>query len=160
ADVRVNYVAGEVQITGTDATDNVELYVRTDDAVPYLGIVNHTGTAVSIDDNDDECGATDDAREVWCTFPAKRVKGDLSKGNDALCGLDDHDTPIAVPLSVPLAVNGGEGDDRIAGGQGADSLAGGAGNDELWGDAAVDDPQGGLGDDILHGGAGNDTIDG
>ncbi len=53
--------------------------------------------------------------------------------------------------SVPITVNGRDGNDKITGGIGNDTLNGGAGNDTI---------NGGYGDDIINGGTGNDTLNG
>lgn len=64
-------------------------------------------------------------------------------------GLGGRDTIHAIPLSIPVELFGGAGDDVLRGGRGDDVLVGGAGKDLLFG---------GLGDDLLIGGAGNDWI--
>lgn len=56
-----------------------------------------------------------------------------------------------VGISMPVSVNGGDGNDTIHGGYGNDTLNGGAGNDYLFGL---------LGNDMLYGGPGNNTLDG
>ena len=67
----------------------------------------------------------------------------------------------AVPDSIPVAMNGNGGDDRIkdaydsAAGR---AITGGAGNDELTGYAGSDTLDGGDGNDTLDGGQGNDKV--
>lgn len=70
-------------------------------------------------------------------------------------------------LSVPLKINGGEGNDTIGGalhndsligGDGRDLLIGNLGDDYLQGDTGDDRLEGGKGDDNLWGGEGDDTL--
>jgi hypothetical protein len=54
-------------------------------------------------------------------------------------------------FTIPMAIDGGNGNDNLTGGSGDDTLVGGNGDDIL---------NGGAGTDTLEGGNGNDTIDG
>src|SRR5213083_2808496 len=65
-------------------------------------------------------------------------------GNDDLSVAADPTHGIA----LPVALNGGDGNDRLRGGRGNDVLNGGNNNDVLTG---------GPGADVFNGGAGNDT---
>jgi len=84
-------------------------------------------------------------------------------------GLDGDDRLDGSALSIPLTINGGNGNDTLIGGFGGDALSGGAGNDNLNGGAGVDVLHGddgadtltatdGIADALIDGGAGNDTI--
>ena len=61
-------------------------------------------------------------------------------------------------LPVPVQIDGGAGDDRLAGTPGPDILIGGDGNDRLAGHAGRDLLIGGAGRDTLAGGAGEDIL--
>jgi Ca2+-binding RTX toxin-like protein len=61
-----------------------------------------------------------------------------------------NDSVSTSGVSIPLTLNGGDGNDAFNGGTGADSLNGGSGNDTIAGDS---------GSDTLIGGAGTDTVD-
>ena len=87
-----------------------------------------------------------------------------SPGNDAIVvttpgpavdrvlvlGMGGNDMISAAAVSVPVILDGGDGDDTLIGGSGGDLLFAGPGNNSLVA---------GLGDDTLVGG-GNDTLDG
>jgi Ca2+-binding RTX toxin-like protein len=95
--------------------------------------------------------------------------------NDKLVinGLGGNDTIDASGLAaglINLAIDGGDGNDRIIGSGGADKLIGGAGNDVVTGGAGDDVALLGDGDDrfiwnpgdgsdVVEGGAGYDTLD-
>jgi Ca2+-binding RTX toxin-like protein len=53
-------------------------------------------------------------------------------------------------LTVPLTIDGGDGDDLLTGGDGSDRVYGGAGNDRLTGSAGFDILDGGTGTDSLN----------
>jgi hypothetical protein len=88
----------------------------------------------------------------------------------AVFGLGGDDMIMLTGLTVPVVVDGGEGNDRIdatgvrltsvtlLGGLGNDTLLGGAGNDSLDGGAGADRLDGGPGNDTLLGGDDNDTL--
>jgi hypothetical protein len=61
-------------------------------------------------------------------------------------------------ITVPLWIDGGDGNDFLAGGGGPSTLIGGLGNDILWGAAGDDVLLGGDGNDDLFGGGGNDAL--
>jgi Ca2+-binding RTX toxin-like protein len=66
---------------------------------------------------------------------------------------------IAGPgISVPMTIDGGDGNDLISGSGGDDLLIGGPGNDVLYGESGDDVLVGGAGQDTLVGGAGNDVM--
>jgi Ca2+-binding RTX toxin-like protein len=69
---------------------------------------------------------------------------------------NDRINAAALPASLLLTLNGGEGNDTIGGGAGNDTLIGGAGNDALTGGGGNDTLDGGDGNDTVGGGVGND----
>jgi Ca2+-binding RTX toxin-like protein len=75
-------------------------------------------------------------------------------------GNDGSDRIDATGLSIPLTMNGGNGDDTLIGGRGNDVLNGGAGNDNLDGGDGDDTLLGGIGNDVLTGGPGLDSMKG
>jgi len=82
-----------------------------------------------------------------------RIRGNAGKGDDFV--LFDSS------LTLPVDIDGGDGNDRITySGAGTATLRGGAGNDQLTGSTAADSLSGGDGEDKLFGEAGNDNLDG
>lgn len=71
-------------------------------------------------------------------------------GNDLIVNATD----------IPLAVFGGEGNDRVVGGLADDTLYGDQGNDFLFGHHGNDSLIGFTGDDKIFGGSGDDHLDG
>jgi hypothetical protein len=90
-----------------------------------------------------------------CARQAAAVTVTMAKGNDKF-QIGTSGLPITEPLSISL----GDGDDQATGAAGNDTLAGNDGKDVLDGKAGNDNVQGGAGDDLLGGGDGNDTIGG
>jgi uncharacterized delta-60 repeat protein len=78
-----------------------------------------------------------------------RVEIAAGSGNDVV------DASVA---TVPLTVNGGDGNDVILGGSADDSLLGGSGNDTVFGGRGADVLRGGDGNDYLNGGLGGDSV--
>lgn len=72
---------------------------------------------------------------------------DGGAGDDLLAGGDAND-----------AIDGGDGNDRIFGGRGDDTLVGGSGDDKVFGLDGDDDLAGGDGADVLGGGRGDDML--
>lgn len=72
----------------------------------------------------------------------------------------DDVVAVSAPVSAPVWVFGGSGDDYVLGGSGGDLLVGGAGDDRLYGGPGNDILVGGDGNDYLHGGQGDDVIHG
>jgi hypothetical protein len=88
------------------------------------------------------------------TLPQAFSRNDYTSVSVFLRGGDDVFSMLANGLTLadlPVAVDGGGGNDNIQTGPGADSLVGGAGDDIL---------NAGDGNDLIQGGAGNDTVDG
>lgn len=75
------------------------------------------------------------------------------KGNDNVTFSGDNG-----PISFPVTILGGDGNDTLVGGSGNDMLSGGEGNDRLLGGTGNDRIDGDDGDDELHGNGDNDLI--
>jgi uncharacterized delta-60 repeat protein len=71
-------------------------------------------------------------------------------GNDIVATLPN--------VTMPMAIDGGAGNDVLAGGAGPNTIRGGAGNDLLYGSDGADVILGGDGDDLVFGGAGRDFL--
>jgi len=80
------------------------------------------------------------------------IRGQLGAGDDTVT--------VDASVSVPVYLDGGEGDDTLIGGSADDHLTGGPGNDTLTGGAGDDVVGGGAGNDTFDGGTGNDELDG
>jgi Ca2+-binding RTX toxin-like protein len=65
---------------------------------------------------------------------------------------------VGANITIPVTIDGGDGDDILAGGGGRSVLIGAAGNDILYGAAGNDVLLGGIGNDALFGGGGNDAL--
>jgi Ca2+-binding RTX toxin-like protein len=114
--------------------------------------VTHRGSKLRVHNN----GNTQEflARDV------KSIQIFSSGGNDVVdCS----------PMTVPVYIDGGEGNDILTGGSGNDSmiggpgkdtLHGGPGNDTLKGGGSNDEVLGEAGNDVVYGGPGNDRVDG
>ncbi len=74
-------------------------------------------------------------------------------------GLAGDDLIDASNLTVPVVLDGGDGDDTLLAGSADDLLLGGPGNDSLVGNAGNDTLDGGEGDDTMVGGDGDDQYD-
>jgi hypothetical protein len=75
-------------------------------------------------------------------------------------GNDGDDRLDAAAISIPVTLNGGNGNDTLIGGAANDLLSGGNGNDNLDGGAGDDTLLGGANDDVLTGGVGVDSLKG
>jgi Ca2+-binding RTX toxin-like protein len=64
------------------------------------------------------------------------------------------------PMTLPVEIDGGAGNDTLTGSAAADKIRGGAGNDQINGLDGKNDLAGGAGNDVIWGGAGSDKIDG
>jgi Ca2+-binding RTX toxin-like protein len=84
-----------------------------------------------------------------------RIEGSTAKDDISIYSSE------AVPDSIPVSINGNDGDDRIKDAydsSGGRALTGGGGNDEIDGYAGNDTLDGGDGNDKLDGGEGNDKV--
>jgi hypothetical protein len=76
-----------------------------------------------------------------------------------LYGLDGNDTLDVRNTTLPVILDGGNGDDTLRAGDGKDTLIGGAGDDRLFGGKGDDTFIGGPGNDFMQGGTGTNTAD-
>jgi Ca2+-binding RTX toxin-like protein len=72
----------------------------------------------------------------------------------------DDTIEVTPPVSIPVAMRGGAGNDTLIGADGPDRLLGGEGNDRLVGRGGPDLLSGGPGRDVLVGGPGDDVLRG
>lgn len=129
---RLVAAASEVAVEGTDGPDQMYAYMMGD--VPAVVVNSASVMAVAED-------------------PTKLT----------LYGFGDDDVLAGYSgVSVPLRLDGGDGDDRLTGGSGADTLLGGPGRDLLDGGYGADAIWMGEGDDtfVWDPGKGNDVIEG
>jgi len=91
---------------------------------------------------------------VISTFSGLTHLGVLALGGDDSITLED--------VTIPVAVEGGEGADQVDATRTVApvSLRGGPGNDDLRGGPSDDSIEGGSDDDVMRGGGGDDLIDG
>lgn len=81
-------------------------------------------------------------------------------GFEVNAGGGDDQVHVAGPVTIPVTMRGGAGDDVLVGASGPDKLIGGAGDDRLIGWGGDDQLYGGPGDDTLIGGPGGDLLNG
>ena len=74
-------------------------------------------------------------------------------------GAGDDLVIVGSKLTVPVLMNGGNGNDSLSGGQNADSISAGSGDDYVYGRGGDDIVSGDLGADEIFGGAGFDTTE-
>ena len=88
------------------------------------------------------------------SFSAADVNAiDVNAGNgDDTVGVDETNGAFTIPMTI----DGGNGNDNVTGGSGDDTLAGGNGDDILNGGNGTDTLQGGNGTDTIDGNRGND----
>jgi hypothetical protein len=84
-----------------------------------------------------------------------RIDVDCEGGNDTLDLVQDAGEQ---PITLPVRIWGGAGNDYIRGGYGTSNLYGEGGNDTLQGNSGVDVLRGGDGNDTLYGWSGNDQL--
>lgn len=95
------------------------------------------------------------------TTGVARVLVRLGAGDDRASGRPSPLTPVLEgPLSIPLRIEGGAGDDSIGDGDARDTLLGDEGADTLRAEAGDDMLDGGPGADTLSGGANADDLRG
>jgi Ca2+-binding RTX toxin-like protein len=121
---------GVLTVTGTDATDRVNIGSRGGEIIVRQGATFARFAAAAVD----------------------RIVVDAGGGHDLVS--------LQPALTKPATLNGGAGNDRLTGGGGDDALNGGDGNDGLSGGEGDDALDGGEGDDHLDGGGGADAISG
>jgi Ca2+-binding RTX toxin-like protein len=122
------------------------------------GVTFYVGAGgVSITALPASCDDHRDWHYVECPTPSSgAVRLELGDGDDWFATSSDSE----LPKGLKIAVDGGEGDDRIDGWHQDETFTGGPGNDQLksWlGDDALD---GGDGDDTLTGAGGSDRLTG
>jgi Ca2+-binding RTX toxin-like protein len=122
-------VDGTLSVIDTNATNDIVT-------------VTQSGTSISVNSN----GNT----TVFDVSDVDEIEVLLGGGNDVVV--------IGSNITVPVTIDGGDGNDFLAGGGGPSTLIGGNGNDILWGAAGDDTLLGGDGNDDLFGGGGNDAI--
>jgi uncharacterized secreted protein with C-terminal beta-propeller domain len=88
--------------------------------------------------------------------PAARLRRIVINGGKG----DDTITVESHGQTLPVTLNGGDGNDTLTGGDGNDLLSGGDGDDTLDGAAGNDAVAGGKGNDSVCGGAGKDRLNG
>ena len=169
-------VDGILTIDGTDAADTVAVTSVTTASTSF-GTYNALRVTVN--------------GTVTGTFKfadVRRVRVHCGAGNDVVSVPSRYfassfgapgSSQVASYVAVPVAVDGGDGDDHLdaggtdgrpddrtasasvtlAGGGGNDYLRGGSGDDWLYGGRGQDTLDGGLGADVMSGGAGSDTAD-
>jgi Ca2+-binding RTX toxin-like protein len=134
------------QTDGVDLNDGV-LSIIDSNAANDIVTVTQSGANISVTIN----GNT----EVFDTTDPE--VGEL-QFVDVVLGSGHDVVVIASNITVPVEINGGDGNDFLAGGGGPSTLIGGNGNDILWGAAGDDVLLGGSGNDDLFGGGGNDAL--
>jgi Ca2+-binding RTX toxin-like protein len=123
---------GSLTVDGTNAEDKITLRLQ--------------AAAVQVDFGDD--GTPD------FSFSAADVNAiGVNAGNaDDTVRVDE----TGGAFTIPVTIDGGNGNDNLSGGSGDDTLVGGNGDDILNGGAGTDTLQGGNGNDTIDGNRGND----
>lgn len=139
-------------------------------------IIGQDGSVLVISEGTGSIRITGD--ELGFAAGAERIVINGNNGNDHITindiddvgfnvifvnGNNGHDTISAAGANignVPLAIDGGTGNDTITGSTGGDTISGGDGDDLIDGAEGDDSIFGGDGDDDLDGGAGDDTVAG
>jgi Ca2+-binding RTX toxin-like protein len=147
-------------LSGTDLTTvdaDLAAGVGGDDGAPDNVVVN----ATDADDVVTGTGAGANA-QVSGLSALVRISG-ASAVDDRLTvtglgGSDVIDASAVAAASIPLTLDGGDGDDVLIGGAGDDVLRGGAGDDVLIGGPGNDSLDGGPGDNVVLQSLGADTV--
>jgi Ca2+-binding RTX toxin-like protein len=141
---------GDTLVYTAGAGERNSLYVGSEYNGPRVRISDSGAAIASVDAR---CEIPD-GDVALCAMPA-RMRFVLADGADSFATSDGS------TLTLPIAVDGGDGDDALDGNPQLDApetLLGGPGRDRLRGFGGNDDLRGGAGDDRLEGGAGNDTV--
>jgi hypothetical protein len=177
-DVLVSGLTAQVQVSGSDALDsvNVETFGGADAITSGVGVPGPASINVDAGPDADTARYSgtpgDDTIQVAANGTATGI-GEASSAllnltaveRTAVLGLGGGDTIVGVgnlALLTELTIDGGEGNDTLRGGNGADLLVGGNGNDFVDGNQGSDNALLGDGDDSFQWdpGDGSDTIDG
>lgn len=141
---------GDTLVFTAGAGERNSVYVGQEYNGPRLRIEDSGATMVSADAR---C-TIPDGDVALCAMPA-RLRVVLGDGDDGFASSDGS------TLTLPVEVDGGDGDDGLDGNAqlgASETLLGGPGRDRLRGFGGHDDLRGGPGDDTLEGGAGNDIV--
>jgi Ca2+-binding RTX toxin-like protein len=138
------------------------LTVTVNDDEPEDGVFLVDGTLSVIDTNaaNDLVTVTQSGTSISVTIGGNTTgfaAGDVDE-IEVVLGSGQDVVVIGSNITVPVAIDGGDGNDFLAGGGGPSTLIGGNGHDILWGAAGDDILLGGSGNDDLFGGGGNDAI--
>ena len=140
----VELLGSTLQITGTDYTDRVSVYIPTSGpSAGKLVVADTTGTGPVL------VGITE--------FNPSDVTGINFFG---YAGDDQFTLGSVGGRVIPVYAFGGDGNDTLTAGSGADYLFGDGGNDKLVGGYGRDYLVGGAGDDELRGDGGSDYLNG
>ena len=151
---------GERYVVLDDGRHGRELWRPID--APARGVLRVNGT-----DAPDDVVISSTRRAGWLSVThngsiSAYVAGEVDNVRAELLGGDDRavvDESLA-PITTPLRLSGGDGDDTLAGASGRDTIYGGAGDDALYGGANTDWLNGDAGNDRLGGGGGRDVLRG
>jgi Ca2+-binding RTX toxin-like protein len=144
---------------GGEDVDTAEITVQQTDGVFLVGGIlsvvdsNPANDIVSVSQSGGNISVTINGNTITPPFIAgdvNEIKVELGSGHDIVV--------IGSNITVPVTIDGGDGNDFLVGGGGRSVLSGGNGNDILWGAAGDDVLLGGAGNDDLFGGGGNDAL--
>lgn len=152
---------GVLKITGTDHADAISISLNAKDAGKLdvrLGQRSQSFDLASIASVDVTLGAGNDRFVVsQKNGPVTLpMKVDAGAGDDLVVTGAGND--VIVGMGGNDTITGGAGDDQIDGGAGNDKLSGGVDADMILGGDGTDKLLGGAGDDNLDGGAGRDAV--
>jgi Ca2+-binding RTX toxin-like protein len=169
---------GQVTFSTNDSNENPFNFAITGEVAPpptsspkatasmSAGVLTVNGTS-SID----TIALTGSSRRLTVTANGQIVNGSPFNTVNRIVvnGQDGDDRIDASDISIPVVLNGNNGNDTLTGGGGNDTLSGGAGDDNLNGGAGIDLLKGddgndtltasdGIADQLVDGGGGNDNI--